>query len=164
MKLPRSLCWYGLAATLFLGGLGCNSEKLPGLGSVTGTVTLDGKPLADAMISFEPTTPGKSAALGKTDANGNYELYYSRGHKGAAVGENVVKITSFGETGDEDNRQIRKETVPTKYNVKSELKADVKRGSNKFDFDLKGGGEIYQPGEEPGKGKGKKGRSPTGCA
>src|SRR5439155_23510637 len=125
-------------------------------------VIMDGKPVADAMISFEYTTPGKSAALGKTDANGNYELYYSRGNKGAPVGENVVKITTFGETGDEDNRQIRKESVPMKYNVKSELKADVKRGANKIDFKLESRGDVYQPGEPAAKGK--KGRSPTGCA
>jgi hypothetical protein len=161
MKTLRCVCCYSLAIALMCSLAGCNSEKLPGLGTVTGTVTMDGKPVPDAMISFEPTTPGMSAALGKTEANGNYELYYSRGHKGAPLGENIVKITTFGETGDEDNRQVRKETVPTKYNVKSELKADVKRGSNKFDFDLKSGGEVYQPGE-PEK-KGKKGRSPTGC-
>ena len=162
MRVLRSNCCFALPVVLAACCSGCNSEKLPGLGTVTGTVTMDGKPVADAMISFESTTPGKSAALGKTDANGNYELYYSRGNKGAPVGENVVKITTFGETGDEDNRQIRKETVPTKYNVKSELKADVKRGANKIDFKLESGGEVYQPGEPAAKGK--KGRSPTGCA
>ena len=162
MKIWRSFCRYALAVTVACCILGCGSEKVPGLGTVTGTVTMDGKPVSDAMISFEPTTPGKSAALGKTDADGNYELYYSRGHKGAPVGENVVKITTFGETGDENNRQIRNETVPTKYNVKSELKADVARGANKFNFDLKSGGEVYQPGEPATKGK--KGRSATGCA
>jgi len=162
MKVRTSVGHSVVLASLTLCLFGCNSEKVPGLGTVTGTVTMDGKPVPDAMVSFEPTEPGKSAALGKTDASGNYELYYSRSHKGAPVGENIVKITTYGETGDDENRQIRKETVPTKYNVKSELKAEVKRGANKFDFDLKSGGEVYQPGEEPGKGK-KKGRSPTGC-
>src|SRR6266481_5853627 len=125
---------------------GCGGEKLPRLGSVSGIVTMDGQPVTDASVTFDGAKPGEPPSLGKTDSSGKYELYYSRGHKGATVGEHVPRISTYGETGDADNRQLRKETVPSRYNAKSELKAEVKRGSNNLNFDLKSGGEIIQPG------------------
>src|SRR5437762_2878582 len=146
MRVLRSNCCFALPVVIAACCAGCNSEKVPGLGAVTGTITMDGKPVVDAMISFESTTPGKSAALGKTDANGNYELYYSRGHKGAPVGEHVVYISTYQSQSDE-NPQPKKETIPLKYNGKSELKEAVKRGKNTINFELKSGGEIVQPDE-----------------
>lgn len=121
---------------------------------------MDGKPVADARVWFEPKSARTAAAIGETDANGHYELYFSRGHKGANIGENVVKITTYREINEEEKRQVRKETIPARYNVNSELIADVKRGNNKIDFALKSGGEIIQPDETPA---GPKRRSPTGC-
>ena len=141
---------------------GCNNENLPGLGSVTGKVTMDGKPVPDALVAFEPVDGSAAPAMGRTDASGTYELYYSRGVKGAKIGEHNVRVNSYQETGDDDNRQIQKETVPSKYNVKTELKATVSRGSNTLDFALKSGGEIIQPNEDEQSGK-KKARAVTGC-
>jgi len=149
----------GLCTAVVLAG--CNNENLPGLGRVTGTVTMDGKPLPDALVAFEPVDGSAAPAMGRTDASGAYELYYSRGVKGAKVGEHTVRVNSYQETGADDNRKIPKETVPAKYNVITELKATVKRGSNSLDFALKSGGEVIQPNEED-TGK-KKGRSVTGC-
>jgi hypothetical protein len=130
----------GLAVVL---GSGCNPEKLPSLGRVSGTVTLDGQPVAEASVMFEGANPGEPPSLGKTDASGKYELYYSRNHKGATVGEHPVYITTYQPASD-DNSQVKKETVPAKYNAKSELKSTVKRGNNKIDFELKAG-EIVHP-------------------
>src|SRR5262245_387993 len=141
--------------------VGCNPENLPRLGPVTGTITMDGQPVPDANVTFDGANPGETVSVGRTDASGKYEIYYSRGHKGATIGEHVVRISTYGETGDDDNPQFRKETVPARYNAKSELKADVKRGANKLDFELKSGGEIIQPGEDTSK-KGKKGARPKG--
>ena len=45
--------------------------------------------------TFEGAKPGESASHSKTDANGNYELYYSRGHKGATIGEHKVYISTY---------------------------------------------------------------------
>ena len=64
--------------------VGCNKEGLPGLGRVTGTITMDGKPVPGALVAFEPVDGSAAPAMGRTDASGNYELYYSRGNKGAA--------------------------------------------------------------------------------
>lgn len=138
---------------------GCRGENVPGLGRVTGTVTLDGQPVADASVLFEGAKPGEPPSLAKTDGNGVYELYYSRGHRGATIGEHAVYISTYRAPTDEDP-QPKKETIPAKYNGKSELKATVNRGQNNIDFALQSGGEVIQPDEAPAT---KKGRAVTGC-
>jgi len=144
------------AAIAIVGLVGCNPEKLPRLGRVTGTVTMDGQPLPDASVLFEGANAGEPPSMGKTDAAGKYELYYSRGHKGATIGDHKVIISTY-QAGDDDNPKGVRQTVPSKYNAKSELTGAVKRGQNKLDFELKSGGEIIQPDEQPQK-KGRKGK------
>jgi hypothetical protein len=134
---------------------GCNREKLPRLGRVNGAVTLDGQPVSGATVTFEGVNPGEPPSMAKTDAEGKYELYYSRGHKGATIGEHAVYISTY-EPATDDNPQAKKETIPAMYNGKSELKSMVKSGTNKIDFDLKGGA-ILQPDEPAPKTK-KKGK------
>jgi hypothetical protein len=149
---------FRLVAVVALVGsfVGCNPEKVPRLGKVTGTVTLDGQPVADARVMFEGANPGEPPSIGTTDSSGKYELYYSRGHKGATVGEHAVYISTY-EPATDDNPQVKKETIPVKYNGKSELKSAVKGGANKIDFELKAG-EIVQPDQPDPKAKKKKGK------
>src|SRR5262245_57778273 len=127
--------------------LGCGSDG-PNVAPVEGTVTFGGRPLADATIRFEPAEGVLPPSVGKTDAEGNYELHYSKDARGATIGDQIVRITSFGAIGEDCERQIIPEKIPARYNMKSELKVTVKRGSNTFDFDLTPGGEIIQPDAE----------------
>lgn len=127
---------------VFLMIAGCNSgpEDMPEIGTVTGTVTLDGQPLEAADIFFAPEN-GRTST-GTTDAAGKYELTYNPTTKGAKIGKNMVRITTFKEfEGDPDAKNskepARKELVPSEYNQKTTLTADVKAGENTFDFDLK---------------------------
>jgi hypothetical protein len=155
----------GCLVALFVAflAIGCNRENLPGLGRVTGTVTLDGKPVPDATITFEPQGVNAGTSIGRTDATGKYELYYSRDSKGAAQGEHLVRINTFQDAGEDSGQKLQLESIPAKYNVRSELKVNVKGGTQVHDFALKSGGEIIQPeGVEPATGK-KKARSVTGC-
>lgn len=141
--------------------LGCGSDTPP-LGLVTGTVTIDGKPVENAAIQFEPTTPGQPTAFGRTDAQGKYELWYSRGNKGATLGESIVRITVFQDAGEDSGQKKRPEIVPAEYNANSDLKKEVKRGRQVHDFALKSGGQIIQPDAVDGGGKQR--RNPvTGC-
>ena len=107
---PSRLVYVTILLPAFVAG--CNPEKLPKLGTVSGTVTMDGQPVANATVTFDGAKEGESASLGRTDASGKYELYYSRGNKGATIGEHVVHISTHDETGDDDNRQVHKETIP----------------------------------------------------
>src|SRR5690606_492951 len=68
---------------------------------VSGVVTLDGKPLADAKLIFEPIGDDKGTAAGKpsygrTDEAGRYTLSSPiAGEQGAAVGPHRVRIVTM---------------------------------------------------------------------
>lgn len=117
---------------------------------VSGTVTLDDKPLSGARVIFNPLTPGgQSAAI--TDENGKYTLQYTREQQGAEIGEHLVRITT-GSRGDPDSDPPKPRTperLPPRYHAKSELKATVKAGSNDIDFDLTSAGA--EPGSDRAK-------------
>ncbi|QDV51307.1 carboxypeptidase-like regulatory domain-containing protein [Gimesia fumaroli] len=108
-----------------LAACGGGSSDAPDLGQVSGTITMDGAPLADANVTFMPEGVRSSSAT--TDSAGKYELIYIRDEKGAAIGKHKVVVSKL------DNE---KETIPAKYCVESELTADVKEGANEFNFDL----------------------------
>lgn len=137
-----------LSVTLLsLPGCGGNGDQ-PDLGQVTGTITLDGKPLGGVAVVFQPEK-GRPAR-GKTDADGKYELTYIRDTRGTKIGRNRVEIAP-SEEGDDPTEDIEdpdslpvkrptksgKPKVPAKYNIKSELEADVQPGDNTFNFELK---------------------------
>jgi hypothetical protein len=122
-----------IAAVVFSSSFtGCRPEG-PELADVRGTVRLEGKPLAEALVTFQPTGTGTySSAF--TDKEGNYQLVYSRSRSGALLGAHTVTIRTAppGIGG--------VERVPPKYNGKSELKGEVKDGTNVIDFDLESAG------------------------
>jgi hypothetical protein len=115
-----------------LSTVGCGRSKdLPALGTVSGTVTLDGKPLEHVTVVFE-AKEGRTA-FGSTDASGRYELFYMGRHKGAVLGPNKVAINS---QIDAPPGPGWKDPIPQRYNAKTELKADVVAEKNTFDFPL----------------------------
>jgi len=139
--------WF--VAALMVTALGCSNRDL---GQVSGTVTLDGEPLADAMVIFTPMTGGRPAA-GRTDAQGRYELIFDRAGAGAVHGEHFVEIRTADERIlEDDSVEVIPERVPAKYNATSELRRTVEEGSNVFDFELEGDGEIIAPNEDAGGG------------
>ncbi len=61
--------------------------KLPGTVKVTGTATLDGKPLEGAIIRFSPiSNKGFHGAAGVADASGKYELVTDIGNGQSSPG------------------------------------------------------------------------------
>jgi hypothetical protein len=117
------LC-FSLLAIVFAGCGGNKDDIAP----VHGRVTLDGQPLPNARVEFRAA--GKSLSNGMTDDQGNYELIYKRGVKGAPIGPNQVSIL-------EDTRLAQHpQRVPARYNENSELQKDVKPGENVIDFEL----------------------------
>lgn len=71
---------------------GCSQSSRPPTYRVTGTVTLQGKPLADAVITFVPIGEGEAASA-ITDANGHYALTTWEAGDGARSGEYRVKVS-----------------------------------------------------------------------
>lgn len=120
-----------LIATVF--ALGCDSKPkgMPELAPVSGTVTMDGQPLARAMVTF---VNGQGVvSVGPTDEAGRYSLSYRGVTPGAGLGANKVTITSIPENPDVG---LLNEPIPPIYNSKSTLSADVATSPNTFAFDL----------------------------
>jgi hypothetical protein len=118
MQTARFL-FCALAVTLLVGCSNSSTTVAP----VNGRITLDGKPLQFAIVTFQPE--GKSAASGGTDKDGHYVLMYKRGVMGAPVGMNRVTILL-------DVEQSHRAQIPS-----TELQREVKHGENVIDFDLK---------------------------
>jgi hypothetical protein len=145
------------AGVLLLGlavvfALGCGGSKP--FAPVSGKVMMDGKPLANATVTFAPVREAGSVeagvpSAGKTDEKGEFSLQGTNGKARAQVGMHVVTISVIteqaGDTGDErPANPVRggpplSNKVPPKYNEKSELKFEVKPGNNEANFlDLQG--------------------------
>lgn len=115
--------------------VGCGGPAHPDVGRVSGIVTLDGQPLPEATVMFQPTQ-GR-ASIATTDPAGKYSLLYLDGVPGALLGSHKVIIRTEI-PGEDGQPPIAKEKLPKKYHEQSELTAEVKPGSNTFNFELKG--------------------------
>jgi hypothetical protein len=81
-----------LLATIF--AVGCSDDGTLKTVNVSGTVTLDGKPVEGAMLTFEPVTEGEGySAFGATDASGRYKLQTSYGKAEAGTTPGKYKVT-----------------------------------------------------------------------
>ena len=133
-----------IAAILALSG--CGGQQFD-TGTVSGTVTLDGQPLANASVQFTPTgvqnfdTPAPGS-YGRTNANGEYSLkVITTDAEGALVGMHRVSITlDEEESEDPEKMDLIDDSgnrIPAKYNSQSQLTYEVKAGENKdVNFDL----------------------------
>ena len=127
-----------LVAMIVLGTpLGCaDTSKGPNLGQVSGTVTLDGRPIRGAWLVFTPES-GLSS-YGRTDAGGRYQLQFTARRTGAVVGQHTVQIGTKS-TASEGEGDDRPEAVPAIYNDESTLVKEVSSGDNTIDFELQSG-------------------------
>jgi hypothetical protein len=137
--------WFLLAMLVAIWGCGDGSNFA--VAPVSGTVTLDGNPLADATVSFQPvaqTDDGLAGELsvGKTGADGKFTLKTTNDQDGAVVGQHVVRITTAqwknsDESDNPDQIQASEEILPTKYNSQTELEFEVPvGGSQEANFTL----------------------------
>lgn len=155
-----------LAATLCLASLplltGCGD---PGIGAVpvSGTITVDGKPMEGVMVVFNPVD-GTRAASGRTDAEGKYSLTTEINGDGALPGEYKISATKHlvedddlpkevdpNDEGSLDNIYSKLDTSKTQKSknlihaqyenpLGSGLSANVTSDESKnvFDWDIKG--------------------------
>jgi hypothetical protein len=145
--------WIHLIAPLALAGLaGCG----PGvkLVPVSGTITRDGKPMADASVTFLPdpgnkdNTPGVAA----TGPDGGYRLKW-QDRRGVAPGKYKVTVTpplavpGGAKVPDDlkDDPYMAQLAIGTgapgakkAAEVKGEFEAEVGDGGGAFNFDVKG--------------------------
>jgi hypothetical protein len=121
--------------------LGCGKKGLK-VAPVSGRVTLDNKPLANADVTFIPAEPGPKSsanleASARTDEQGRYSLKMVQDRRdGAAVGANKVRI-SLIERGEKIVNR-----VPKAYNQDTKLTFTVPaEGSTEANFDLSSQGK-----------------------
>jgi len=124
-----------LCAVLLVGvGVGCSGRNpnYPELAEVTGTLTVNGKPVKNVTVTFTPKEGGR-ASHGSTDADGNFYLKFGGSDKGAILGQHEVTFVYSDADGAAD-------ALPRRYADQSaSMAAEVtKEGPNQFSFDLKG--------------------------
>ena len=129
MRLPTSA---GVVA-LFLALSGCSTDSAA---EVSGTVTFDGKPVADGAISFR-SPDGSTSTAGGIVKDGKYSAKVPRGTmKVEITGAKVVGQKKVYNTPNSPMMPITEEMLPSKYNVATTLTYEVKPGSQVKDFEL----------------------------
>jgi hypothetical protein len=141
----RKVSWTLLAATTpWI--VGCND----GLSTVSGTVTLDGQPIAvgdrvNGVVNFLREDGSGASASAALDRSGRYWLT-TGSRRGVEPGNYrvTVAVTETIMPDDPNAMPVPKLLTPAKYGntQNSGLRAEVKPGSNTFDFAL-----SSQPGE-----------------
>ncbi len=122
---------------------GCGTDGPP-LGAVTGRVTLDGKPLSGAVLTFISQSEKGSPSYGGTDDQGRYSLMFTNTKSGALVGDHLVEIETTKVSTAEARELVAQGmpapapyvAIPRKYKKPGALTAKVAAGSNTIDFEL----------------------------
>jgi hypothetical protein len=146
MKEVRLMRVRWMVVGALVAALGCGSRQFV---PVSGKVTLNGKPLANALVSFnripaEGSIESGPSAVGTTNQNGEYTLRVSLKQAGALVGKHSVAITAMSSQVSPDSDAPvppgggPRNIVPARYNEKTELAFEVPAaGTDKANFDLK---------------------------
>ena len=135
---------------------GCSTSPqsnydLVDLVDATGTVTMDGTALGNAVVTFEAEDGQFAYAM--TNSSGRYTLQFDTVKKGVTPGKKVVRISTTrkilglnsseegavpeGEASDEGWEAANEpEKVPAKYNRQSELAVEVTHEQTEYDFEL----------------------------
>ncbi|MEQ9067108.1 MAG: hypothetical protein RLO18_10305 [Gimesia chilikensis] len=132
MTVRKKKVFY-VACLLLLCGIcqACGSSDGPVMAPVKGDVTIDGTPLPQGDIIFEPAD-GKGSASAGVIQQGHFEFSSSVGRKKVLIfaSRKTGKKGDFGE-------DVMESYIPKKYNTDSELIGEVSPDAdNKFVFHL----------------------------
>jgi hypothetical protein len=123
---------------------GCRSQ--PPRGEVTGTVRVNGQPLANVLVTFHPD-PDHGAAgtrsAGVTNAQGRYSLHGEDQQNGAVAGRHrvvVEDLSIYSAPRGPEGMVLRKPPLrfPADYGdpLKTPLRKEVRPGPQTIDLDL----------------------------
>lgn len=119
---------FAIGLLLVVLGFGCQPDPFT---DVSGTVTLDGNPLADGELIFLAPDNSATPSTGPI-VEGKFKFRATYGLKKVQV--NATKDTGRKEM---DGWPIRESILPERYNTKTELTAEVKKSDkNEFTFTL----------------------------
>ncbi len=132
-----------LTLPMFLIFSGCGGGNEIPTAPVSGQVTMDGKPLANVSVTFQPITTAiketGGGSFGKTDSEGRFELeFVTTGKSGAVVGEHRVSIVTPEPEEAKTNDAFKfNDPIPARYNRSSTLSFEVPAdGTTEANFPL----------------------------
>jgi hypothetical protein len=133
-----------LAAVLLTG---CQGER--NIAKVSGRVTLDGEPVAEVLVHFQPELAAAAQhkatdaidSSGITNAQGQYELRLADGSHtpGALVGKHIVRVSDRRATSDEDAGPSKAPPArfPARYSDGTQTFEVPAQGTDQANFELK---------------------------
>ena len=136
MATLRSACL--LTALAVAHGCGAKVPANPTTYAVHGKVTLDGQPLKQGYVRFDPAVPGKGTpAEGQIKADGGYEARSFVGQSGTTPGEYKVSLAAIPRA-QEGEVSAEPLAVPEKYLKPdtSDVSKTVASGDNSIDIEL----------------------------
>jgi hypothetical protein len=154
MIFLRKLEFTGLAGLVACSFLGCGGG--PRYVSVSGVVTLNGKPYKGAVVNFQPAAtkgnpyPGRGS-YGHTNENGRFTLVVDDKVVGAVVGKHRVRIATLRDNmpagwdpargspdGDPRGRpKAEVDPIPPEWNTNSTKEFEVPfEGTDQANFDI----------------------------
>ncbi len=157
----RAVSGVALAVASFVGcGSGDETESIK-LVPVTGVVSLNGKPVEGASVTFTPNAGSKPNTPGSdmSGPEGTYKLMY-RGRSGVTPGKYKVTVSKTFEPADAkvpeefkddpvlaamekqkalQRQQIKQGKKAVSTSVEESFEREVSERGEVFDFDLKGG-------------------------
>lgn len=128
-----SRAFFGALTGLLVAITGCGPKEPP-TGEVSGTVTIDGAPVAGVIVHFEPQDGvrlGLPPAYGVTDDSGRYRAMLRGQRPGAAVGLNHVRITPVERDG------APPAEIHARYGGDYTFWYEVAPGASTYDIELK---------------------------
>jgi hypothetical protein len=119
--------------------LGCQRHIVP----ISGRVTLNKKPLAGAVVTFQPLPeprsprPPATGSVGRTDDEGKFSLrLIDPDSPGAAIGEHTVTISTA--TGGSDTTPAKGQPLPKVWMDGSKRFRVPAGGTTEANFDISG--------------------------
>jgi hypothetical protein len=134
MEQPLRRSGILLAPLVFVCVAGCSG--LSSQGTVNGTVTLDGQPLTEGVVRFVPVD-GKSQTATENIKDGKFSATVPLGEMRVEFSApKVGKPHKVYDTPDSPVVEDVGELIPARFNVRSEFKITVKKGSQDETFAL----------------------------
>lgn len=131
------------AAALMSVAIGCGggADQYEGAkrASVKGKVTFDGAPVDGGVISFVGQTDTQRKT-GSPIVNGEYDITEAKGPNAGQYRVEVLWPKPTGQKGKDPDTgaetELKRNVIPEKYNLNSELTREIKAGENVLDFEL----------------------------
>ncbi len=119
-----------MIGAIFLGG--CGGAPTPTLAPVSGRVSKNGAPIANANVTFSPLAKGRPSSA-TTASDGSFTLLYVANQPGATLGKHRVTI-EFPAIASSNSPDAAPLPPPPPYLVPEEV--EVVTGENSFQFTI----------------------------